>query len=383
MRIGYDAKRLFCNFTGLGNYSRTLVKNLRSNFPLNDYLLYTPKVLDSSETDPFFDEVKYKVHLSTAFVKSIWRSYSMVKQLKKDGVQLYHGLSHELPFRIQKSGIKSVVTIHDLIFKVYPTTYAYFDRTIDNVKFKNACANADKIVAISENTKKDIVNFYGIDPAKITVVYQSCDPLYFEESKEKEETDRGNKVFKEYDIPSDYLLYVGSVQERKNLKLIIEAYNHLVAASIEFKVPLVIVGKGGKYKEEVLQMIKLFKLENLIIWLDKLEDNHTLKALYQNSKALVYPSFYEGFGLPVAEALLCKTPVITAGVSSLPEAGGPNSIYIDPHNHQELAGAIRQVLEDEETVSAMKEKGYEYALQKFSPEVVCKQMMKVYEGVVL
>lgn len=382
MKIGYDAKRLFGNFTGLGNYSRTLVKNLQAFYPVHGYNLYAPTAIKSDATVAFFDDVKFMVHFSTAFIKSVWRTYSMVKQLKKDGIDLYHGLSNELPFRIQKSGIKSVVTVHDLIFKVYPSTYSSFDRKIYDVKFKNACQNADKIVAISEHTKKDIVEFYGVKPTKIAVVYQSVNPLYFEESIEKIVNQRSNKVFNDYHIPTDYLLYVGSVQERKNLKLIIEAYDHLVASSIEFNVPLVVVGKGGKYKEEVLQMIKLFKLEKLIIWLDKLEDNHTLKSLYQNSKALVYPSFYEGFGLPVAEALLCKTPVITAGVSSLPEAGGPNSIYIDPSNHVELAGAIRQVLEDEEVVSMMKEKGYEYAKKKFAPETVSEQMMEVYESVV-
>jgi len=379
MKIGYDAKRLFCNFTGLGNYSRTLVKNLRSSFPLNSYHLYTPKVVPSDETDGFFDEVKYKVHVSTAFIKSIWRSYSMVKQLKKDGIELYHGLSHELPFKIQKSGIKSVVTIHDLIFKVYPTTYSYFDRKIDDVKFRNACVNSNKIIAISENTKRDVVKFYGIDSKKIEVIYQSISPLFFDETPDGEL--ENNSVFKEYNIPTDYLLYVGSVQERKNLKLIIEAYKHLVASSPNYSIPLVVVGKGKKYKEEVIQLIKDYNLEKLVVWLDNLEDNQALKALYTKAKALVYPSFYEGFGLPIVEALLCKTPVITAGVSSLPEAGGPNSIYIDPRNHEELAGAIRQVLDDTEAVAQMKKLGFEYANQMFSAEKTSKELMKVYESI--
>lgn len=376
MKIGYDAKRLFCNFTGLGNYSRTLVKNLRNFYPIHHYNLYTPRIVNTHVTDEFFDEVKYKVRLSTAFIKSVWRSYTMVKQLKKDGIELYHGLSHELPFRIQNSGIKSVVTIHDLIFKVYPSTYSYFDRKIDNIKFKNACLNADKVLAISENTKRDIVRFYGVNPDKIAVAYQSIDSLYFDDSSSEME----NKVFEENSIPSDYFLSVGSVQERKNLKLIVEAYKLLRQRGGGFDVPLVVVGKGKKYKEEVLQLIKDAKLEKFVIWLDKLDDSLALKALYQKAKALIYPSLYEGFGLPVAEALLCKTPVITSGVSSLPEAGGPNSIYIDPRSPEDLAGAISKVLEGGEMVEVMKEKGHEYALQKFSAEKVSERVMSVYES---
>lgn len=377
MKIGYDAKRLFCNFTGLGNYSRTLVKNLQKIYPLHEYNLYTTQVVDSDETDSFFDELKYKVHISTAFLKSVWRSYSMVRQLKKDGIELYHGLSHELPFRIQKSGVKSIVTIHDLIFKVYPTTYSYFDRKIDDVKFKNACQNADKIIAISESTKKDIVKFYGINPNKIEVVYQSISPLYFEEEQGNSQG-RKNHVLETNSIPDEYFLYVGSVQERKNLKLVVQAYRKLGS---ELDIPIVVVGKGKKYKQEVIELIEKYKLESKFIWVDKLEDNHTLKSLYQNAKALIYPSFYEGFGLPIAEALLCKTAVITAGVSSLPEAGGPNSIYIDPSSHEQLAKAMKRILKDTEMVKTMQEKGHEYAKEKFNATKVCGEVMRVYESI--
>jgi glycosyltransferase involved in cell wall biosynthesis len=144
----------------------------------------------------------------------------------------------------------------------------------------------------------------------------------------------------------------------------------------------VVVGKGKKYKEEVVQLIQEYKLEKLVVWLDKLDDNYALKALYQKAQALIYPSYYEGFGLPIVEALLCKTPVITSGVSCLPEAGGPNSIYIDPRSHEELAVAMTRVLEDKPMVALMKEKGYEYASANFSAKIVSARMMKVYQGLV-
>ena len=375
MKIGFDAKRLFCNFTGLGNYSRTLVKNFKAFYPQHDLHLYTTKAREKQVNREFFNTSNYHLNISTAVIKWLWRSYLMTNQLKRDKVDLYHGLSHELPFKIRNTGIKTVVTIHDLIFKVYPHTYSYFDRKIDDFKFKSSCISADKIIAISEHTKRDVIKHYGINPEKIEVVYQSCDPIYFQESTNEEK----RQVLKKYKIKGDYFLYVGSIQERKNLKLIIEAYHSLLP---KMNIPLVVVGKGKKYKKEVQEMISQLKLEHLVLWKNELEELWELKALYSGAKALIYPSFYEGFGLPVAEALLCKTPVITSGVSSLPEAGGPNSLYIDPRNHEELAAAMTIVLKNQKMVDEMREKGYWYAKHHFSAKSTTEKILEVYKSLV-
>ncbi len=373
MRIGFDAKRLYCNFTGLGNYSRTLLRSLQENFPNDEYFLYTPKVKKVSETDFFLDNSSFHTVVSKAPLKALWRSYSMNEQLQNDGIDLYHGLSHEIPFGIRKSNVKSIVTIHDLIFKIYPKTYPAFDRKLYEVKFKYSCENADRIIAISESTKRDIVRLYNTNPDKIDVVYQSCSPLYF---KEEEDLDP-SIVTRKYNLPKEYLLSVGSVEERKNLKLIINSYQYLEKAKW---IPLVVIGNGKKYKEEVLELIQSLGLEKMVIWPDRVS-NQELKAIYQAAQALVYPSFYEGFGLPVAEALLCKTPVITSNVSSLPEAGGPNSIYIDPNSAQDLAKAIARVLSDEELKMKMISEGYTYAINKFSSKNTSQAVMNSYKKV--
>ncbi|MBC8147160.1 MAG: glycosyltransferase family 4 protein [Bacteroidetes bacterium] len=372
MRIGFDAKRLYCNFTGLGNYSRTLLKNLGEFYPDNEYFLYTPKIKISPETKFFLESSDYQTHLCTSFFKSFWRSYSIVDQLKKDKIELYHGLSHELPVNIHKSKIKSIVTIHDLIFKQYPQNYPAFDRKVYDLKFKNSCIHADRIIAISNSTKNDIIKFYNINPDKIDVVHQSCNPIYFEET----ESDESAAVLQQYNIPDEYLLYVGSVEKRKNLKALIEAYQKLPS---DVKVPLVIVGKGKKYKEEIKELIKVSGIGKLIIWIDNLQSNHHLQSVYQNSLALIYPSFYEGFGLPVIEALLSKTPVITSNVSSLPEAAGPNSFCIDPNNSEEIADAIKQVLSNYELRENMKIEGYKYAMENFAAQIVTKKMIESYK----
>ena len=372
MRIGFDAKRLYGNFTGLGNYSRSLLKNIRTQYPEHDYHLYTPRVKQSPETDCFFHSADYHTYQSKAWLKSWWRSFAITQQLQQDHIQLYHGLSHELPFRLRQAGIRSVVTIHDLIFKVYPRTYAAIDRKIYDFKFKDSCLRADRIVAISHSTKRDIIRFYGIESGKIEVVYQSCDPLYYQSDDVQAETIPLIDA-----IPKEYLLFVGSIQERKNLPLLIDAYRYLPS---DTQIPLVVVGKGSKYQPEMKKRIQASGIEHLVFWMDTVTDNHHLRRLYQNAMALVYPSLYEGFGLPVVEALLSKTPVITSNVSSLLEAGGPHAVYVDPHQPEELAQAIQTVLGDTALRKEMKAQGYTYAVANFSPAVVTEQMMHLYEN---
>ncbi len=371
MKIGYDAKRLYSNFTGLGNYSRTLVKNFQNQFPENDYYLYTTKVVNDPETEQFSNSKNFITRISTAIFKSRWRSYAISKQLQKDNIDLYHGLSHEIPFTLKKMGIKSVVTIHDLIFKIYPETYKTVDRKIYEKKFKYSCENADRIVAISESTKQDIIKYYNINPNKIDVVYQSCDPIYFTPISEKDTTEVANK----YQLPSKFLLSVGSIIERKNIKVIIESYAHLAP---ENRIPVVIVGNGKEYKTEMKALIQSLKLEPHFNWIDNVKSTQDLKAMYHLAFALIYPSIYEGFGLPVAEALLCKTPVITSNVSSLPEAGGPSTLYIDPTNPQELAEKITLLVNDDDLRQKMINSGYEYATNHFLGEQSAKKLMNSY-----
>ena len=186
-------------------------------------------------------------------------------------------------------------------------------------------------------------------------------------------------LLQKYQLPERYILSVGTLQERKNIKLLIKAYQHLPKTQ---QLPIVIVGNGGNYKKEVQVLIKKMHLENLIYWITDLESDETLQALYQKATLLVYPSFYEGFGLPVVEALLSKTPVITANTSALKEAGGPHSLYVSPTDEKELAETIKQVLEQPRLAQRMSEKGYEYAHEKFHPQQLSQQLIDCYQEVI-
>ena len=262
------------------------------------------------------------------------------------------------------------MTIHDLIFKIYPETYPFIDRLIYDKKFRYSCKNSDAIVAISESTKNDIVRFYGIDPDKIHVIYPLCDPEYFTWKSEE----YISTVIEKYGLPDEYILYTGSITERKNLGTLIKAYSLL---DKNFRLPLIIAGSGGAYKNKVKDMVSQLGLQGNIHFTGTIQYTGELQAIYRHAKVFVFPSLYEGYGLPVMEALLCKTPVITSAGSSLAEAGGPHSYYVDPLKPEEIAQGITFILGNSDHSKMMSEKGYEYS-SHFNGKMISRQMMELY-----
>lgn len=376
MKIGYDAKRLYNNFTGLGNYSRTLIHNLLTYAPQLSPFLYTPKIRESAEAAFFRDHAATRTRTPHHGSSALWRSYTIKNQLIKDGIQLFHGLSNEIPFSLSKKTLPAVVTIHDLIFRIYPRTYRSFDRQMYNLKFGYSCRNAQKVIAISESTRQDIIQHYKIPDHQVQVLYQACLPLFYHDPLP---TDK-ELLKSTYGIPRDYLLYVGSVIERKNLMTIIRALDLLPD---HLQLPLVVVGNGKEYKREVQQEIARRGLSHLVIWVGNLFNNHHLQQVYHSARMMIYPSVYEGFGLPVVEAMLSGTPVITSKVSSLPEAGGPAAWYLaNPLDEGEMAGAISKILVDQDLAARMILEGRSYARKTFDPESLTSQLVNLYQDLI-
>lgn len=371
MKIGYEAKRAFFNMTGLGNYSRGVIKMMATHFPDHTYILYTPKTIFTSRLDFLhaFDQVLTKTPDSKLF-PALWRSKSVIKDLQRDNINLYHGLSHELPVGIHQSGIKSVVTIHDLIFKRYPQYFGFISRQIYGIKIKYACKHSDKIIAISEKTKNDLVELLKVDPEKIEIVYQDCDETF----KAKQSDHKKGEVKLKYNLPKNYILNVGTIEERKNLFLLIKAFRLLPEDK-----KLVVIGKQTKYAEQIKRYIDKHNLRSRILLIPNVRFAD-LPAIYQLADVFVYTSRYEGFGIPVLEALVSGIPVIAATGSCLEEAGGPDSLYIDPDNEAELAEKINLVLSNEEQRKMMIKKGLIYA-QKFDEKKLAAQMMDIYKNV--
>jgi glycosyltransferase involved in cell wall biosynthesis len=371
MKIGYDAKRAFLNNTGLGNFSRWLIKTTAENYPDNTYLLYTPK-LKPNKWRNFFDGF-LNINTITPAGKSLtalWRSKGIVSNLKKDGIDVYHGLSYELPLGIGRSGVKSVVTIHDLIFLRFPQYYGFINRLIYTAKTKHACKTADRVIAISERTKQDLVELMNIDAKKIDVIYQGCAPDFSIMRSEAQKT----AVKQKYNLPDRFILNVGTIEERKNLMLLAKALPHL-----KTNIPVVVVGKATAYLDEVKALLSANNLINRVLFLHQVSFDD-LPAVYQLADLFVYPSRYEGFGIPILEALVSGVPVIAATGSCLEEAGGAFSHYVNPDDEQGLAKQIDAVLSDKPLRQQMITEGLDYA-QRFEGRTLAAQLMNIYKQV--
>ncbi len=370
MRIGFDAKRAFFNFSGLGNYSRNIIRYLGKKFPEHDYFLYIPKRKFSIRNgESGKHNLVYPQSWAGKNFSSLWRSYWLGKKLESDGIDLYHGLSNEIPFDMPRPDVRSVVTIHDLIFLRFPEWYNSIDRCIYTKKARHSCHEADRIIAISEQTRSDIQEFFGISPDKIDVVYQGCDPAFYSQVNDEEKI----RLTEKYALPPAYLLYVGTIEPRKNLLSIVQAM-HMGSLDI----PLIIIGRPTHYLEKVRKFIGEHSMKN-VSFLQNVP-NEDLPGLYQMAEVFIYPSRFEGFGIPILEALSSRTPVITSTGSCFAEAGGKSSAYVDPDKPGELAETIRKILDDKELQNTMSTEGYAHALQ-FTEDIIAENIMQVYRKV--
>ena len=241
------------------------------------------------------------------------------------------------------------------------------DRRVYRRKIQHSCQVADRIVAISQASKQDLIDLYQIEPEKIAVIYQTCDDLFWNGSSPQEERQRASKR----QLPSEYILTVGAGR-RKNLLSILKALRMIQSP------PLVVVGHTPP-TQVVLDTISTHKLTDRVIFLQDVSAGE-LPFLYQQASLFLFPSLYEGFGIPVLEALLSGTPVITSGESALPEAGGPKTRYVDPIFPDEMAQAIEEILHDSTQRKNMIQAGYAYA-ELFNPKRISQQWMDLYQSI--
>lgn len=369
MTIGFDGKRAAQNFTGLGNYSRYIIEIMARYFPRNEYKVYSPREPDQQRAGYLrnLPSVSFR-HPQSSVFKSLWRSFGIVRDLKNDGIDIYHGLSNEIPFGIKKAGLSTVVTIHDLIFLRYPHYYPWLDRKMYEFKFRYACRNADRIIAISEQTKRDVVDFFKIPERRIEVIYQNCNEIFRREVP----MEVLKKIKQVYTLPDKYLLSVGTIEYRKNLMLIIKALKH-----VQSDVHLVIIGKETAYAKIVKRYIHENDLSHRVHFYKNvpMED---LPGIYRQAEIFVFPSEFEGFGIPIVEALHSRIPVIAASGSCLEEAGGPQSVYVNPADELALSEAIKLILRDPIKKGKMVTAGTQYAKQ-FTDELIAAKLMGLYQ----
>ncbi len=362
MRIAFDAKRYFHNKTGLGNYSRKVVSALSTYYPDHEYFLCDSKSAKSSMK--ILPHCKVLAPESASMPDTFWRSFSIKNELKKNDISIYHGLSNEIPLSFPDDTIKSVVTIHDVIYKLYPHYYPLIDRLIYDRKVSFACKNADSIIATSYQTKSDLAIYYNVNPEKIRVIYQSVVMPDVDELQHQSNADKFN-------LQVPYFLYVGRIEERKNLLNSLKAFKQLSQQDTKFY----IVGNGGSYmslckeyaEQELSGRVRFYEEVN----------NRELCSFYKYSIALVFTSFYEGFGIPILEAQMMHTPVITSQYGCFKEIGSAAALYINPNETNVLSEAMNKIYCDSQLRNDLIHAGQEN-VKRFTPELFAQKLMDEY-----
>jgi glycosyltransferase involved in cell wall biosynthesis len=371
MNIGFEAKRFFTNYTGLGNYSRFVVDALSSFYPSHQYYLFTPRAVSHPELSALVNRSNVNVVTPAGLYRifpSLWRTWAVRGEKAMGNLHVYHGLSQELPLDLPDR-VKKIVTVHDLIYFRFPQFYNAVDVAIYKAKVKSACQRADRIIAISNQTAQDLVHFIHVDPAKIDVVYQGCHPNF----KRSIDADEILRVKKKYNLPDRYLLNVGTIEERKNLIVLVKAMAQLPESQ---RLPLVVIGRQTKYFEQVRNEAHRLGVLNHIIFLHQTAFVD-FPAIYKGALVFVYPSLFEGFGIPLIEAITCGVPVITSTGSCFSEAAGPSAKYADPSSPEDLATQLKIVLSDAALRQDMvKQSGL--FIRKFEPEVIAADLDRIY-----
>ncbi|GAB4383726.1 MAG: glycosyltransferase family 1 protein [Salibacteraceae bacterium] len=374
MHLAYDAKRLFCNHAGLGNYSRNLVGAVRKACSECSIALFTPRIPKSPEVVPFLGE-EFETIAPRKWPKplhAVWRSTYPGIVAAKLGCEIYHGLSSELPLLLH-AGLKSVVTIHDLIFMKHPDYYPPTDRWIYQMKTLHATKKADRIVCISQSTANDLLDCFDVDQEKIRIIPPPVDIRYFETG---DATDL-IAFLQEKQINKPYILCVGTIEPRKDQGTVIEAF---LRSGLHQSHELILAGKMTPYARKNLPG-KLDDATDGGIRIVENLSNDEIRWLTRGAQLSIYASRYEGFGMPIAESLAAGTPVLAANSSSLPEAGGDGAVYFEPGNVEELAQLLQKTLTDRDELTAMAQRGKKYA-QAFHPEVIAKKHLDLYKELI-
>lgn len=331
----------------------------------DDFFIYHKKSFNPKLVPPGFENY----HIKSMDYPFLWTQTRFAGELLLEKPDVLWMPVQNIPF-LRNSGLKTVVTIHDLAFKIFPEHFTAKDLFKLNKLANLAINRSDRIIAISNSTKNDIIRFYpSIEKEKISVVYNGFDAELF---SRKSSEDDFEKLSKKYELSArSYLLYVGAIQPRKNLPVLIEAFGKVKEKNKRLK--LLIAGSEAWKSESTLKKISnsRFKEDIIITGTLSFED---IAVLYKNALIFIFPSLYEGFGIPVLEAMASGIPVISADNSSLREVGGDAALYFKSEDSAELADVIESVIEDEIMRNLLVEKGIE-RVKNFSWEKCAKETL--------
>lgn len=363
LTVGIDCRML--GWGGIGRYTRGLIYGLQQIDVPHDFVLIAHPEFQSqiSKTENF------KLVTNSHPVFSVTNAVSFSSFVNRLKIDLFHSPHFIYPWFYQGPG---VATIHDLIPVKYPKTISAVNRLKFMMALKLTVKKAGGIIAVSNSTKNDLTGIFDIPEKKIKVTYEAVDKNFY-----PRESGCINGVREKFGLDGDYMVYVGAYKPHKNICGIIRAYN-LLPLRLKEACALVLAGRRDSRYRVVDDLIDRFGIRDRVIQIEEISDED-LAAVYSGAKAMVFPSFYEGFGLPPLEAMACNVPVLTSNTSSLGEMYEGKALTVDPENDKEIAGGIESLLSDQKLREDYIKKGAEHVRQ-FSWDKMAEQTVGVYEA---
>mgnify|MGYP000114533639 CR=1 FL=1 len=365
MRIAFIADALDFQYAGIHIYTREILRALMLIDTRNEYIIIRGK---EDERIGHAEEIIVPVKPNVPEHKRLRLMTSIPRVLVKAGVDVAVEPSHFGPFNLPK-GIKRITVLHDLTPFLLPEFHVLSSRIFHRLLMPGILRRANHVITVSEHTRKDMIKRFPFTEGKSTAILLGRDTSF--ERKENE------GILKKYNIRQPYFLYVGTLEPRKNLNILIEAY-HTFRQKSELPHQLILTGKKGWKIDGLLQVIDRSHYKNDIVLTDYVA-REELPVLYSMAEAFVYPSLYEGFGLPVLEAMSCGAAVITSNVSSLPEVGGEAALYFDPSSAEQLSNLLLKIARDEGLKKHQEELSLQQA-QKFTWEKTARKTLDVIKS---
>jgi glycosyltransferase involved in cell wall biosynthesis len=368
LKIGIDARPL--HWPGIGRHIRELIKHLSLIDNKNEYYIYFSSQTNINNNR--FDNRNFHPVLLSVGVYTISEQMFLPLHIIKDRLDIYHSPSSLVVPMIHPC--KLVITVHDLMLKLNPQFISSVSASIYfNIMNWWALRSADKIITISEFTNNEIISLYPGYKRKITVIHNGVSDLFMPVN----DAEKIKRIKAGFGIKADYILYLGTYKKHKNLIALVKAYSEL-PEDIKDGHQLLIIGKRDVRYPEVPDMVRELRLENRVVFRDYIEDSD-LPTLYSGADLFVLPSVYEGFGLPVIEAMACGTPVVASRIPVLSEITGGSALLVDPHNIQEMKDSICKILSDKQLSESLSGKGLQQA-KRFSWFEAAEKVKEIYES---
>ena len=370
MRIGFDATAIPENRVGAGNYSFNLVQALANLDKKNEFFIFAQPIhiREWGIEQPNFHFVK--VEMGSRLQRLLWEQSGLPWQARHLQLDVLHSPHYTMPL---VKPCKSIVTFHDMTFQLFPEIHRPIHRVFFPLMMQWSAQKADKLIAVSKSTKDDMLRLLEIYPERIVPIPEAASSHY-----QQLPTEQVEKVCERYQLTrGKYIYYVGALEPRKNLPVLIEAYAKIAPDFPD--IPLVIAGRKGWMYDEIFKKVTFLKLEEKVRFLGYVPESDLI-GLYNGTQVFVYPSRYEGFGLPVLEAMHCGAPVITTRISSMPEVAGEAALLVEPDDVEALSTALREILTKDGLARELSQRGLARA-KNFSWERCAQETLSVYESI--